>query len=52
MTRTLVGPTVEGVNDQLEAVLGRFLSQRTVAECGIEDAVDVITDALFLPEHR
>ena len=46
-----MGPTVKGVNDQLKAVLGRFLSQRTVAEGGIEDTVDVITDALILPEH-
>ena len=46
-----MGPAVEGVNDQLKAVLSHFLSQRTVAECDIEDTVDVITNTLILPEH-
>ena len=46
-----MGPTVERVDDQLKVILGHFLSQRTVAERGIEDTVDVITDALILPEH-
>ena len=46
-----MSPAVEGINDQLKAFLGHFLSQRTVAECGIEDTVDVITDTLILPEH-
>ena len=48
---TLVCPAVESINDQLKAILGHFLSQRTVAERDIEDTVDVITDALILPEH-
>jgi len=42
---------MEGVDDQLKAILGHFLSQRAVAECDIEDTVDVITNALILPEH-
>jgi len=42
---------MEGVNDQLKAILGHFLSQRAVAEYDIEDTVDVITNALILPEH-
>jgi len=46
-----VGPAVEGVDDQLKAIIGHFLSQRTVVECDIEDTVDVITNALILPEH-
>jgi len=46
-----VGPTVEGVNDQVKAILGRFLTQRTVVEGDIKDTVDVIADALILPEH-
>ena len=42
---------MEGVDDQLKAILGHFLSQRAVAECDIEDTVDVITNTLVLPEH-
>ena len=42
---------MEGVNDQLKVILGHFLSQQAVAECDIEDTVDVITNALVLPEH-
>jgi hypothetical protein len=51
LTGTLVCPAVEGINDQLKAIVGHFLSQQTVAECDIEDTVDVITNALILPEH-
>ena len=46
-----MGPTVEGVNDQVKAILGHFLTQRTVAEGDIKDTVDVIADALILPKH-
>ena len=46
-----MSPAVEGVNDQLKAFLGHFLSQRTVAKCDIEDTVDVITNTLILPKH-
>jgi hypothetical protein len=42
---------MEGINDQLKAILGHFPSQQAVAEHSIEDTVDVITDALVLPEH-
>ena len=42
---------MEGIDDQLKAILGRFPSQRAVAECSIKNTVDVITDALVLPEH-
>ena len=46
-----MGPAVEGVDDQLKTLLSHFLSQRTVAECDIEDTVDVVADALILPEY-
>jgi len=46
-----VGPTVEGINNQVKAILGRFLTQRTVAEGDIKDTVDVIANALILPKH-
>jgi len=46
-----VSPAMEGVDDQLKAILGHFLSQRAVAERGIEDTVNVITNALVLSEY-
>jgi len=46
-----VGPAVEGIDDQLKTLLSHFLSQQTVAECDIEDTVDVVADALILPEY-
>jgi len=42
---------MEGVDDQLKVILGHFLSQRAVAEHGIEDTVNVITNALVLSEY-
>ena len=46
-----MGLTVEHIDDTLKAFLGRFISQRTFAKCDIEDAVDVIPEALILPKH-
>jgi len=51
LTGTLVGPAVEGIDDQLKAILDHFLFQRTVAQRNIKDTVDVITNALILSEH-
>jgi hypothetical protein len=51
LTGTFVSPTVECIDDTLKAFLVRFIFQRTVAKCNIEDAVDVIPETLILPEH-
>jgi hypothetical protein len=51
LTGTFVGPTVERVDDTLKAFLGRFISQRTVAKCDVEDTVDVIPETLILPKN-
>ena len=46
-----MSPTVERIDDTLKAFLVRFIFQRTVAKCDIEDAVDVIPKTLILPKH-
>ena len=51
MTGTFVNPTMERVDDTLKAFLGRFIFQRTLAKCDVEDAVNVIPKTLILPEH-
>jgi hypothetical protein len=42
---------MERVDDTLKAFLGRFIFQRTLAKCDVEDAVNVIPETLILPEH-
>ena len=51
LTGTFVSPTVEHIDNTLKVFLVRFIFQRTVAKCDIEDAVDVIPETLILPEH-
>ena len=42
---------MERVDDTLKVFLGRFIFQRTLAKCDVEDAVNVIPETLILPEH-
>jgi hypothetical protein len=51
LTRTLVGPTVEGIHYALKTLLDRFLLEQTVAKCDVKDAANVIPEALILPEY-
>jgi hypothetical protein len=46
-----VGPAMEGINNALKTLPGHFASKRTVAKGGLERAVDVIPEALILPEN-
>jgi hypothetical protein len=50
LTRTFVGPTMEGVNDTVKTLLDHILSERAVAKCDLKHTVDVVPEALVLPE--
>src|SRR5260221_13427487 len=41
---------MEGIDDALKAFLGHVTSKRTVVECGLEGAVNVIPEPLILPK--
>jgi len=50
LTRTLVGPTVEGVHYTLKTFLDHFLPERAVAKRDLEDTANVIAEALIFPK--
>jgi len=50
LTRTLVGPTMEGIHYALKTLLDRLLLERTVAKRDLKDTADVIPEALIFPE--
>ena len=45
-----MGPAMEGINDALKAFPGHVTSKRTVAERGLEGAINVIPEPLVLPK--
>ena len=52
LTRTLVGPTVEGVHYTLKTLLDHCLPERTIAKHDLENAANIIAKALIFPKFH
>jgi len=50
LTRTLVRPTVERVDNTVKALLDHVFSERAVAKCDLKHTVHIIPKALVLPK--